>query len=185
MATLYFAKWVWPGDAPPIENGVVSVTDTIIDDVGTRSRVRRKSGDRIVNLGNVLLLPGFINIHTHLEERVLKGTRWDADETFASKFAKKNNRLKNVPPKEITASVRLAVREMLFHGITTISDSSRTGISASVLADEPVRSWIFHELHTDTHATEPTLFSELEQGCRTFDNKHLRQGISPHALFSL
>jgi cytosine/adenosine deaminase-related metal-dependent hydrolase len=56
------ARWVFPVDQPPIHDGVVEIAgDTI-------AAVRPyRSGDEVVDLGDVALLPGLVNAHTHLE----------------------------------------------------------------------------------------------------------------------
>ena len=58
----YRARWVFPIDGPPIANGVVTVVGQQI------SAVSARSGDgETIDLGNVALLPAFVNAHTHLE----------------------------------------------------------------------------------------------------------------------
>ncbi|MBA3853871.1 MAG: hypothetical protein C0503_05615 [Gemmatimonas sp.] len=52
--------------AAPIQNGVVVVTDDRIVAVGAASAVRIPAGARTLNLGDVTLLPGFIDLHVHL-----------------------------------------------------------------------------------------------------------------------
>jgi imidazolonepropionase-like amidohydrolase len=55
----------------PITSAVVIVTDERITAVGAASDVRIPAGARIIDLGNVTLLPGFVDAHTHLIGRVL------------------------------------------------------------------------------------------------------------------
>jgi imidazolonepropionase-like amidohydrolase len=57
--------------APPIENGVVVVTDDRIVAVGRAGSVAIPPGARTVDLGDATLLPGFVDAHTHLIGRVL------------------------------------------------------------------------------------------------------------------
>ena len=57
--------------APPISNAVVIVTDNKITAVGDARSVRVPAGARVIDLGDVTLLPGFIDAHTHLVGRVL------------------------------------------------------------------------------------------------------------------
>lgn len=52
--------------AAPIRDGVVVVTDDHIVAVGAASSVRIPAGARQVNLGDVTLMPGFIDMHVHL-----------------------------------------------------------------------------------------------------------------------
>ena len=57
--------------AEPIKNGAIVVTDNKIVDVGTSANVRIPTGARVINLGDVTLMPGFIDAHTHIVGRVL------------------------------------------------------------------------------------------------------------------
>lgn len=55
----------------PIKNGVVVVTDDKIAAVGTGDSVKIPAGAKIIDLGDVTLMPGFIDAHTHIVGRVL------------------------------------------------------------------------------------------------------------------
>ena len=57
--------------AAPINNAVVVVTDNTITAVGTASSVRVPANAKMIDLGDVTLMPGFIDAHTHLIGRVL------------------------------------------------------------------------------------------------------------------
>ncbi|MBA2525679.1 MAG: amidohydrolase family protein [Pyrinomonadaceae bacterium] len=55
----------------PISNAIVIVTDEKITGVGAAGDVRVPVGARIIDLGDVTLLPGFVDAHTHIIGRVL------------------------------------------------------------------------------------------------------------------
>jgi imidazolonepropionase-like amidohydrolase len=57
--------------AATINNAVVIVTNNKITAVGDANSVRIPAGAKVIDLGNVTLLPGFIDAHTHLVGRVL------------------------------------------------------------------------------------------------------------------
>lgn len=61
-----------------INNAVVIVTDNKITAVGGGGSVTVPAGARVVDLGDVTLLPGFIDAHTHLIGRVLGDPEGDA-----------------------------------------------------------------------------------------------------------
>jgi imidazolonepropionase-like amidohydrolase len=71
IVALKAARLIDGTGAPAITNAVVIVTDTKITAVGDASSVRVPSGAKVIDLGNVTLLPGFIDAHTHLIGRVL------------------------------------------------------------------------------------------------------------------
>ena len=57
--------------AAAINNAVVVVTDNMITAVGAAGSVRIPANARMIDLGDVTLMPGFIDAHTHLIGRVL------------------------------------------------------------------------------------------------------------------
>ena len=61
------AKWVLPLDGPPVANGAVAVAGDKITAVGPHADVRAAQAGEVRDLGEVVLLPGLINAHCHLE----------------------------------------------------------------------------------------------------------------------
>ena len=65
---LISADTILPISSDPIHNGSILISNGIISDVGTRKNLKKKY-DKVqeINLKSGILLPGFINSHTHLE----------------------------------------------------------------------------------------------------------------------
>lgn len=57
--------------AAPIKDAAIVVTDNTITAVGSLSTIQVPAGTKVIDLGDVTLLPGFIDAHTHLIGRVL------------------------------------------------------------------------------------------------------------------
>src|SRR5207244_13297789 len=57
--------------ASPITNAVIVVTDNKITAAGSANSVNIPADAKVIDLGEVTLLPGFIDAHTHLIGRVL------------------------------------------------------------------------------------------------------------------
>ncbi len=184
MATVYFARWILLPDGGILLNGGLTVDGDRIAAVGPRGKLKRSSRDRAVNLGDMLLVPGFINMHTHLEEAVLRGMEKSEDEPFCSWMARRRHEMAQSSPGAIISSARLAIRESLANGITTVADTTRTDIAAIVLRDEPIRSWVFHESHPESSEDQNKCLAGL---LKRIERSHRRGniGIAPYALFSL
>ena len=60
------ARYVFPVDRPPIADGIVQLIGSQIVAVGTTPAALT-----VEDLGNVALLPGLVNAHTHLEFSLL------------------------------------------------------------------------------------------------------------------
>ena len=56
------ARYVFPVEGAPIEDGCVTIDGPRIGWVGP---AKERPGD--LDLGNVAIVPGFVNAHTHLE----------------------------------------------------------------------------------------------------------------------
>ncbi|MDR0307464.1 MAG: amidohydrolase family protein [Chitinispirillales bacterium] len=162
-------------------NGAVSVRNGIIEDAGPRGKIKRVRDERIVNLGDMLLLPGFINMHTHLEEGPIRGFTKDGGESFTAWNNKRYSRMRQLTEEQICKSIKLSAREHVSQGTTTIVDFSRTGFSASVLADEPVRAVIIKDVVYERFLEHGIAQIESWSG----EKNALKYGIAPHALYSL
>jgi imidazolonepropionase-like amidohydrolase len=64
--------------AAPINNAVVVVSDNVITAVGAAGSVTVPANAKVIDLGDVTLMPGFIDAHTHLIGRVLGDPAGDA-----------------------------------------------------------------------------------------------------------
>ncbi len=71
VVALKAARLIDGTGAPAINNAVVIVTDNKITAVGAARSVRVPADAKVIDLGDVTLLPGFIDAHTHLIGRVL------------------------------------------------------------------------------------------------------------------
>ena len=78
VVALKAARLIDGTGAPPINNAVIIVTDNKITAIGAASSVRVPNDARVIDLGDVTLLPGFIDAHTHLVGRVLGDPEGDA-----------------------------------------------------------------------------------------------------------
>ena len=81
-STLITAAWVAPITSATIGDGAVLITGDRIAAVGPAARLRRDHPDATIHdAGDVVLLPGLVNAHAHLE---LSGcTAGDAPASFA------------------------------------------------------------------------------------------------------
>ncbi len=135
--TVYFARRIVAGEEI-IDHGAIRVENGLITDVGPKSGIRRQ-GDRMINLGNLTLLPGFINLHTNLEDAPL---REQLSHTSRSPriYRKETHRLLSDLQDEsayaIQRSMGLTIREGLANGITT-QISTNKYVSGDFLEFQP------------------------------------------------
>ncbi len=68
------ARTVLPICRPPIENGAVHIAGNRIHAVGSWADLKSEAGEGIHDLGEVVLLPGLVNAHCHLDYTDMAGT---------------------------------------------------------------------------------------------------------------
>jgi cytosine/adenosine deaminase-related metal-dependent hydrolase len=139
--TAYRAAWVCPIDRPPIRGGIVHLDDGRITGIGAQG-----SGTR--DLGDVVLMPGLINSHIHLELSWLRGrvppagqfTNW-VKQLFAIRRG-----VERADDPAVLEPVREAIRELLASGTVAVGDISNTLASPPLLQAAGVDGIVFHEL---------------------------------------
>jgi aminodeoxyfutalosine deaminase len=67
------ARTILPVSQPPIENGAVIISGNKIRAVGSWPDLQSESGEKVFDLGEVILLPGLVNAHCHLDYTDMAG----------------------------------------------------------------------------------------------------------------
>jgi cytosine/adenosine deaminase-related metal-dependent hydrolase len=180
----YHARWVLPISAAPIENGTVAVSDGRISYVGPRADAPRGSD---ADLGDVLLMPGLVNVHTHLELTVMRGFLEDLD--FAQWIMRLNRVKRAVLDREqMLDGARLGVEEGIRAGITTYADTCDTGVAFDAMLEAGVRGIMYQEVFGPDPAVCEQSMSDLRakvQALRQRETTLVRVGVSPHAPYTV
>jgi cytosine/adenosine deaminase-related metal-dependent hydrolase len=69
------ARTILPVSQPPVENGAIRVSENKIRAVGSWPDLESQSraNEKILDLGEVVLLPGLVNSHCHLDYTDMAG----------------------------------------------------------------------------------------------------------------
>jgi cytosine/adenosine deaminase-related metal-dependent hydrolase len=172
------ADWVVPVEGPPIRDGAVAIADD-----GTIAAVGRRhelGGD--THYVDAVILPGFVNAHTHLEYEVYAG--FGDGLGFAEWIGLHVGRKARIGLEDMEAIARLGAFECLRSGITTVGDCSFSGAAATACSDLGLRGTIFLEVFGST--TEPIRerFEPMRERISHVLSDEVRLGISPHAPYT-
>ncbi len=173
-------RWVFPGCGPPLEDGLITVRGERIVAV---SPVRQRSVD--VDLGQVALLPGLVNAHTHLD---LSGLRGHAPPggCFPDWLRQVIAARRQTTPEQIETAIALGITESLASGVTLLADIASLGASWAALAGASLRSVVQYELlglpAPRAHQAWAGFLDWLRAHPAT---DRCRPGISPHAPYSV
>jgi len=180
----YHARWVVPVSAPPFEHGTVAVADGRIAYVGPRATAPQ--GDD-ADLGDALLMPGLVNVHTHLELTVMRGFLEDLD--FAQWIARLNEVKRAVLDREaMLDSARLGLVEGIWNGITTYADTCDSGVAFDAMIEAGVRGIMYQEVFGPDPAACATSLAALEDKVKALREREtalVRAGVSPHAPYTV
>jgi 5-methylthioadenosine/S-adenosylhomocysteine deaminase len=104
-------------------DGAVAIRDGAIAGVGPRRAIERSfRARRAIDAGGGLILPGFVNAHTHAPMTLLRGIRDDVDlMTWLEKYMFPLE-ARFVSPAFVRWGARLACWEMITSGTTTFAD---------------------------------------------------------------
>ena len=180
----YHARWILPITSPSLENGTVAVEDGRITYVGPRAGAPRGTD---VDLGEALLLPGLVNVHTHLELTVLRGFLEDLH--FARWIARLNKVKRAVLDRDrMLDAARLGLVEGVRSGITTYADTCDTGVAFDAMLEAGVRGIMYQEVFGPDPSVFATSLAELQAKVVAFREREtslVRVGVSPHAPYTV
>lgn len=176
------ADWIVPGTGRAIRNGVMRGSGATIDAVGSLSKVAPTPNHR--DLGEVAILPGLINAHTHLELTHLKGELPRRRPMVQWLFALARRRPSG---PEQDAAVSDGAAQAIATGTTALADISHNNRAWKVLKGTPLRKLCFAEV-VGVGPLASGAMSRLRRrlkGVRGGSvSKKMRFGISPHAPYS-
>jgi cytosine/adenosine deaminase-related metal-dependent hydrolase len=174
------ARWVFPVERPPLPGGLITVRGEFIEAVDTAGK---RTPD--VDLGNVAILPGLVNAHTHLDLSDARGMCPPGPD-FTQWLRQVIAHRRRQTPDQVQQAIRNGIDASLRAGVTLLGDIAATRASWPALAAAPLRAVVFHELlglSTD-RATQAQREAVRWLADRP-DTSTLRPGISPHAPYSV
>jgi cytosine/adenosine deaminase-related metal-dependent hydrolase len=173
------AEWVLPVEAPPIREGAIAIEDGRITAVGTRDELGPGT-----HYDDAVLLPGFVNAHSHIEYAVYGGFG-DGLGDFAEWITLHIQRKARIGWEEYVDIARLGAAECLTSGITTIGDCSYSGAAAVACAELGLRATVYLEVFGADPAPALESFAARKERVQGSFSERVRPGISPHAPYSV
>jgi aminodeoxyfutalosine deaminase len=176
--TRYRAAWILPIDRRPVPGGVITIDRDIIVSVS------EYHGGVVEDLGNVAVLPGLVNAHTHLELSWMRGqvpTSTSMPAWVASLMALRRSVIHE--PSEPIVS---AIAEARTTGTSLVGDVTNTFATYGPLLDSQLSAAVFRELlGFSVPDPDGTIATTLQQILELTPVARLRPLIAPHAQYSV
>ncbi|HEX8286256.1 MAG TPA: amidohydrolase family protein [Pyrinomonadaceae bacterium] len=191
MTKIYCARWVLPILSGPIEGGAVAVEGTRVAGVGARAEVEERFPSAVVeDFGEAVILPGFVNCHTHLELTAMRGFLEPEEGDFFAWLRRLSaSRGEVMSAEDLYVSAAWGAVEAARAGVTCVGDASDSGAPVlRALGDAGLRGIVFKEAFgPDAGAAEAQFDAarakvyELRRGVPPL----VTLGLSPHAPYSV
>ncbi len=179
----YRAALVAPVGEPPIADGAVIVDGDRIAWVGP---AREAPGGALTDLGDVVITPGHVNAHTHLD---LTGYRGVLDGLGFFDWIRQLTESKaTLSDDDLRDAAQLGIVEGLKRGITTYADTSNTTAPFDAMRALGVRGIAYREVFGPDPVVAGASLAALReqvQAMRAVATPLVAVGVSPHAPYSV
>src|SRR5438034_6383301 len=183
----YHAAWVVPIEGEPIKDGWVTVDRGRIVALGRRAA---NDSTRGVELGDVAVMPGLVNAHTHLELSYLRDQIAPASSftAWARQIIAERRKTHLLTDPAIPAGVDAAIEELLRCGTALVGEITNTlFMTFDKLAQSPLAGVVFWELigfnmNGDFDAVVTQALSDLGDLPST---EKVRASLAAHAPYSV
>jgi len=185
------ARWVIPVSGPPIDGGYVSFRNGRIVAVGSR-----QSEGEVTDLGDVAIMPGLVNAHTHLEfsdlpaplgEPGMPLPDWIRTVVARRRAATSGatNAVGSPGSSTPAVAVRQGIEESLRCGVTTIGEIATSDWRAAVGAGPMPLVRMFYELIAARRERVPAALQTAEGFLAATGREGILPGLSPHASYTV
>ncbi|HIE46410.1 MAG TPA: cytosine deaminase [Nitrosopumilus sp.] len=128
-----------------VSNTDVNIQNNIFKKI--KSQIKPNIKEKVLDCEGLLLIPGFINAHTHIADSIGKDVTLNSsvDEKIHPVFGIKSKILKNTSQENLSNFMKNTCHSMIRKGITTFVDFREGGIDGvillkKVLSDVPIQS---------------------------------------------
>lgn len=197
------ARWVLPISGAPLKEASVVIEGGVIADVLFTEELSYKYSPGFLaqmpekprQYGDAILLPGLINLHTHLDYSSLRCS--DVESNLFDWICRLVERSSKWNPDQWRSSASYGAREAALTGTTCLVDSSFTGFSLHAIAETGLRAIVGLELFglrdEEANAVWGTWLGRYDALKHT-EEEHSRQAlatgrikltVAPHAPYTV
>jgi cytosine/adenosine deaminase-related metal-dependent hydrolase len=182
--TVYRCRNLVTMDSGDFVDGAFAVEGNRFGAVGKAADILPQHHGEVIDLGEVIVLPGLINAHCHLEYSLLRGTILPS-RSFPQWIERINALKRSLTDDDYLSGIQLGLQELRRCGVTTVLNIVSAPQVMPLLPPPAIRSWFYLELidvrprpWLDDHAFGSWLFFEPSKSWLG------GFGLSPHAPYT-
>ncbi|MGO8838364.1 MAG: amidohydrolase family protein [Limisphaerales bacterium] len=179
------ARTLVPVAQPPVENGAVVISGNRISAVGPWPDVRSRSDGKLLDLGEVILLPGLVNAHCHLDYTDMAGML-PPPKTFTDWIPLIMAAKSGWGYSDYVRSWLNGAQMLVRNGTTTVADiESVPDLLPEVWDATPLRVFSFLEMTGIRSRRDPEgVLQEAVEKIESLSHPRCSAALSPHAPYS-
>jgi cytosine/adenosine deaminase-related metal-dependent hydrolase len=184
----YHAAWILPISEPPIRGGWLAVDRGRVVALGAAGKRVLSDGAQVVDLGDVAVLPGLVNAHTHLELSYLRDEVPPASQfvTWIRNVMKARRERPDPSGAEILGAVDAALKEAVTCGTAIVGDISNTLVTFGPLTRSNLAAVVFYELiRFNTSDPAGVVASAMTELNALVPTERVRASLAAHAPYSV
>lgn len=184
---IYNATWMLSMVSDPIREGAVAVEGDRIKAVGTADELAAEFPDaEVTDFHHSIILPGFVNCHSHLEYAVFRGLLDNKNfGPWVLDFIDQKGKLSY---DDYEASAMLGASECVSSGVTTVGESLYSGASFAAMRQAGLRARAYQEVFgLDDNKIDETM-AQLKDTLEELKEERaelIEIGIFPHATYTV
>ncbi len=183
------ARYLLPVNQPAINDGALLIQGGRIRAVGSRALLLKNHPEATWrDLGETIVLPGLVNVHTHLELSTLRG-QVPPGRSFVDWVLRLLERRQGLSPEGYASAVEGGIAELIRAGTTCVGEVSSIGAGFMGLKRSGLRGVVYYEVigpeDARAEALSETPFAHVEAMREQARGTLLDVGISPHAVYSV
>ncbi|MFQ5804074.1 MAG: amidohydrolase family protein [Candidatus Methylomirabilales bacterium] len=182
-------RYLLPVSQPAIRDGALLIKGSRIRAVGPRTLLQKEHpGVARRDLGEAILLPGLVNVHTHLELSTLR-EQVHPGHSFVDWVLRLLERKQGLSWEAYATAVEEGIAELVQSGTTCVGDVSSIGASFVGLKRSGIRGVVYREIigldDARAEGISEMPFAHVGVMQHEAQGSPLDVGIAPHAVYSV
>jgi cytosine/adenosine deaminase-related metal-dependent hydrolase len=188
---IYTADFILPISSKPLQDAAIVIENDKIIAVGNRLEILESFVNaESEHFSNSVIMPSFVNSHSHLELTAFRGFLDDVENDFFTWLIKLTTSRDKLSNEDIIKSAIFGALEGLRSGVTTFADIGRFGFAGlNALKMLGLRGTVFQETNfspdNSTANDDLSILIDKYSSLKNDETNLVKVGISPHSPYTV